>query len=298
MSYNLVKTGGSSIVLGIGHFKDFLKVRENKLVKVTKILENHNEFENLGIIRKIKNSKQFYSIPDEEVFMLEPDQAFYKHVERLAQYDKMNIFNGMLQFVYIDYAGNKDLLDILIDMVENRNLSIWKTYKKIETFAKHMIEAIYYLHKNQLAHLDIKPENIMIDTERDRFTLIDFGFCSKYPFNNFVNNPRGTPGYFPKFYEKEKIEPWLPKINANDLDLDITGNYPGLIDRSLIYKIDSYCLGRVLYFLKYAYDENKVYYCYNGEGKVGERLDVIIEALGDDDVYKRISIMECFDLYF
>jgi serine/threonine protein kinase len=298
MMYHLVKIGGCSVVLGSGHFKDFIPVRENKLVKVTKILKNHNEFTNLGIVRKIEKCDKFYAIPDEEVFMLAPDQDFYKHVKRLAQYEKMHIFDSILQFVYIEYAGDKDLLDMLDDMMQNNNLGIWKNYKKIERFTKHMLEGIYYLHKNQIAHLDIKPENVMIDTERNQFKIIDFGFCSKYPFNNYVNKPSGTPGYFPKYFVHDTIEPWLPKINANDFNLDNYGKYPGLIDRSLIYKIDSYCLGRVLYFLKYAYDENKVYYCYNGEMNVGERLDVIIQALCHDNVYKRISITECFDLYF
>ena len=120
---------------------------------------------------------------------------------------------------------------------------------------------------------------------------------SKVPFDNFVNNPRGTPGYFPRF-SKGKIEPWLPRVEANDFIADQNNKYPFMLDRSLVYKIDSYCLGRVLYFLKFVYDENKRYYCYNGEKQLGHRLNGMIDALRHDNVYKRISINECLELYF
>ena len=42
----------------------------------------------------------------------------------------------------------------------------------------------------------------------------------------------------------------------------------------------------------------KVYYCYNGEFHRGEWLDGIIDVLREDNVFKRITIKECLEIYF
>ena len=298
MTHNLVKTGGCSIVIGPGHYGKFIPPYSDKLVKVTKIVSNHNEFKHLTKIRNIDEYSKYYSIPDKEVYMLMPESEFYQYVKRLASLDKLNIFNGLVQYVYLDYAGDTDLLDSLSCMMDSNNLGFWKSYKQIETLAHHILKGLSFLHQKRIAHLDIKSENIMVDTKNCTFKIIDFGFCSCEPFDEFVADPRGTPGYFPKYYASDKIEPWLPKIKATDFDNDIYGKFPSLYDRTLIYKIDSYCLGRVLFFLKYIYDEIKIYYCYNGEYKLGTRLNSIIEALTENNVYKRIGITECLNLYF
>ena len=55
------------------------------------------------------NIVKYYSIPDKEVYMLMPENEFYQYVKRLASLDKLNIFGGVVQYVYLDY-GNTDLL--------------------------------------------------------------------------------------------------------------------------------------------------------------------------------------------
>ena len=298
MNYNLVKTGGCSIVIGPGHYGNFISIYSNKLIKLTRIIQNHNEFKHLNKIRRIEEYSKYYSIPDKDVFILTPDNEFYQYAKRLASIDKLNIFNGSINYVYLDYAGDTDVLDSISYMMINNSLGFWKSYKLIEKLAHHILKGLSFLHERNIAHLDIKSENIMINTKNCTFKIIDFGFCSCQPFDDFVENPRGTPGYFPKYHHLDKIEPWLPKVNANDFVKDSNGRFPSIYDRALVYKIDSYCFGRVLYFLKYIYDEIKTYYCYNWEHRLGERLNSIIASLTEDNVYKRINIKECLYLYF
>lgn len=299
MSHHLLKTGGCSVVIGPGHYGKFIPDKGNKLVKITKITNNHNEFKYLKEVRKIENYKDYYSIPDEDIYMLSPSHGLYQLVKQLVSSD-LDIFAGMLhlQYMYIDYAGDKDLHDTLGDVIHLNDLSFWKSYKRIEQLARQILLGLNFLHERQLAHLDIKPENIMVNTIQCSFKLIDFGFCVKYPFDDFVKSPRGTPGYFPKYNTLVNVSNYLPKVNANDFIRDEHNKSPYMKDISFIYKIDSYCLGRVLYFLKYVYDEKKVYYCYNGEFHRGEWLDGIIEVLREDNVFKRITIKECLEIYF
>lgn len=297
MSYHMIKSGSCSIVLGREHFKNYLPVKKNKIVKITKIQKNHNEFRHLPLIRQIENYNNFYSIPDETPYLINPGDNFYKHVEHLARDEELEIFGNTLQCFYIDFAGDKELLDTILGMSANNYNIFWRSYKDIDVFTKTMLESINYLHQKKICHLDIKPENIMINTRTRHFKIIDFGFTDVEPFNNYASDFRGTPGYFPKYFPNEKIEEWLPIIEANDLT-EIDGELPLVKDRKLIYKVDSFCLGRTLYFLKYIYDDNRIYYCYNLEKKLGKKLDSLIEKLNEKDVYKRITINDCLDEFY
>ena len=51
INYRFLKTGGSSIVIGGYYYKDLLPIKEGKLIKLTKIIPNHNEFKHLDKIR-------------------------------------------------------------------------------------------------------------------------------------------------------------------------------------------------------------------------------------------------------
>jgi serine/threonine protein kinase len=55
----------------------------------------------------------------------------------------------------------------------------FKPFNELE--AKHifqqLLSAIEYCHRNGVVHFDIKLDNIMIEPETHKITLIDFGLC-------------------------------------------------------------------------------------------------------------------------
>lgn len=69
--------------------------------------------------------------------------------------------------LFLEYFSGCDLYDFLV----SNNLSI-KT--KLQIF-KQIVEAINYMHLNSIAHLDLKLENIMINTNTLDICIIDFG---------------------------------------------------------------------------------------------------------------------------
>jgi len=296
INYRFLKTGGSSIVIGRYYYKDLLPIKEGKLIKLTKIIPNHNEFKHLDKIRKIDNYTEYYSIPDELVRLLNPSETFYRTIKKLVMYDNLPIFDSPLHYFYIDDAGNKELLETLNDLYD-KNYSFWTSYRKIFNFSKNIMEGLLFLHKKRICHLDIKPENIMVNTITNKFKIIDFGFSSLEPFDDYINNPKGTPGYYPKYYESVKVTKFFPKVKANDLVL-VNNQIPMLNNRKLVYKVDSYCFGRVLLCLKSMYKHNVTHCCINFEYTTTLKLNKIISSLLKNDVYQRVTIEKCYNRYF
>ena len=296
MLSKILKTGTFSVVLSSHYYNKYIPHIDGKLLKIVKISDTHNETTNLNVIRKITNYKDYYSIIDEVRMLLFPTDIFYKVVQSLVADQEMTIFNDCLSCYYIDNAGNLEMHDSL-DYLMHGDYSFWKSYKIILKFIHKMLLAVSFLHKHKMCHLDIKPENIMINTNTSDFKLIDFGFSSVAPFKEFCNYPKGTPGYFPNQMPNETPTDYLPNIRAIDLEL-INEDIPMRQDFRLVYKIDSFCLGRVLYFLKYVYDEEKVYGCWNTERRLGHKIDSIAADLLCNDVYMRITATQCLEKYF
>ena len=292
MDYCLVKSGACSVVLGRGHYKDFFPDKKGKLIKLTKTTSNHNEFKYLSAVRNITKYRDYYAIPDELSVLIKPSDKFYEHAKKLSQ-DK-SMFYGSLNCMYIDYAGEKDLLGTMEDVI-NGDYTFWKSYKTILGFTKNILQSLKYLHDNKICHLDIKPENIMVNFRTKKFKLIDFGFASVEPFKDYINDLKGTPGYFPRKFPNEEPSEWLPEINANDIH-PIDGLIPMQRNSRLVYKIDSYCFGRVLYFLKYVYETYTPVKWINSK-KTKDKLDAIIKSLTQNNVYARMTIQECLRIF-
>lgn len=72
--------------------------------------------------------------------------------------------------------------------------------KQSVTYAIQIANALGYMHKNHMLHLDLKPNNIMIK-ENNEIVLIDFGLSKKFDAygkpetSNTIGH--GTPGYAP-----------------------------------------------------------------------------------------------------
>ena len=291
--HNLVKTGSCSIVLGYQHYNGYFPIKINKLLKISKVIDGHNECKYIDEIKSIMIHSEHFCIPEEINKIIRPSDEFYKKIQELVKDYDVNIFNGPLSCFYVDYAGDTDLLDMLINIRDNGDLSFWNSYNKIISFADIMLNAFNSLHTKKICHLDIKPENIIINRLNSQYKIIDFGFASKEPFDDYVFNIRGTPGYFPKNFENDVPSYWLPKIDTNDLD-PVNDELPFITNRKLVYKIDSYCLGRVLYFLTHVY-KKKSGGCLFSRNKIPCKLNNILKSLLDKNINTRLTIGECLD---
>ena len=292
MTYCLLKTGGSSIIMGSKYYTRFIPQKKGKLLKVTKLDDHHNELKYASVIKKIKDSSKYYSIPDEDIKVLEPSDTFYIFLKKLTKNHNMDIFGSSLHYMHVDYAGDTDVLSTLNNIIEYKDFGIWKSYRTLLKFAVHMLKALDFLHDNKVCHLDIKAENVVINTSFKQFRLIDFGYTTMYPFDDFVNDIKGTSCYFPKKMNDDEVTNWFPQIETNDM-IKVNDMYPFQRNRHLVYKIDSYCLGRLLYFITYIYRDNKINKCIKTDKKAENKVTSITRVLLEPNIHNRVSVKEC-----
>lgn len=72
----------------------------------------------------------------------------------------------------------------------SENPKSFKDKKFIKKLVLQILSVLDYLHNNQIIHLDIKPDNILITTKSRNIKLIDFGFSSSDGYEAILG---GTP---------------------------------------------------------------------------------------------------------
>lgn len=90
-------------------------------------------------------------------------------------------------YIFQEFCPNGDLYKYIVDRVcltENESMAQMR----------QILESVAYLHSQNIAHLDIKPENILI-TKDDRLKISDFGLSSFTGSDGRVSAGGGTPAY-------------------------------------------------------------------------------------------------------
>jgi 5'-AMP-activated protein kinase catalytic alpha subunit len=142
-----------------------------------------NELVAIKILDKIilNNTPDDYQSVKQEINILKSMK--HKHIVQL--YDVLQTSRHI--FIIMEYCEGKDLLDYILT---KSKLSEEESLK----YFQQLINALFYLHSQNIAHRDIKIDNMLLDGNRD-LKLVDFGLSTKYPDDNLLNQPCGTVVY-------------------------------------------------------------------------------------------------------
>ncbi|OHT03098.1 hypothetical protein TRFO_29567 [Tritrichomonas foetus] len=138
----------------------------------------------------------------------------HPHIIRMYEYfTEKNFF-----FLILEYCVNKSLAD------EVKTYGALKGHRLISV-ARQLVSAIYFAHSQKIAHIDIKPQNILFD-EFGRVKLADFGIsiCSANN-HDIIINYKCSPAY---------ASPEVLRREPHD-----------------IFKSDIWSLGVTIYFMAY-----------------------------------------------
>ena len=90
-------------------------------------------------------------------------------------------------FIVTEYCEGRDLMDYILTRTR-------LTEEESLKFFQQLINALYYLHSQNITHRDIKIDNLLLDRNYD-LKLIDFGLSTKYRDDKLLDQPCGTVVY-------------------------------------------------------------------------------------------------------
>lgn len=125
--------------------------------------------------------------------------------------------------LHIEYVDGETLSERL-----RNNPQYFKKQENCNKFIRQLLSAVQYLHGNQVVHLDIKPDNILLTSINNDVKLVDLGFCRTDCFSD-------TTGHTELFAAPEQL------------------NGTGIDERS-----DIYAVGRIIELLPNRHIYNKV----------------------------------------
>ena len=169
----------------------------NSIVYLVKHKEISNFFA-LKVINKdlLKKKNLLNTIYNEIDFHC---KLFHKNIIHLiAIYEDENNIN-----IILEYANSENLFSL----IKKKTL---KSEKEIFILFIQILNALCFLHENNLLHRDIKPENILIHNKNE-IKICDFGTCNE----NFIGNRNTICGTF------EYMAPEIIKEKSYDKSVDI-----------------------------------------------------------------------------
>ncbi|XP_008417616.1 death-associated protein kinase 1 isoform X1 [Poecilia reticulata] len=140
-------------------------------------------------IKKRRNKSGRRGVAKEDI---EREVNILKEIQHPNVITLHEVFESKAEVILIlELVAGGELFDFL---AEKESLS----EEEATQFLKQILDGVLYLHSKQVAHFDLKPENIMLlsrSVPHPRIKLIDFGLAHKIDFGNDFKNIFGTPEF-------------------------------------------------------------------------------------------------------
>lgn len=285
-------------LLDIKYINNILSKEKPEIVENIEIKEYIDSGSESRVYKSmVKNNKKFVAMK----LILRNNKKINKHeIDISRKLKNKNIINF---YGYSEIVKN-ELDCMIIEYGKFGNLryfqkKLLKKYCLSESFlcyiAYQILNGLKYCHTHKVAHLDLKPQNIIID-EHLNVKIIDFSISmdySKIKKSQIQLPKRGTSFYIaPEIFSSQKID--IKDIN----------------------KVDLYSLGILLYnlaFNSYPYDlsyddmddYNKIYKKINNNNLIikknkyySPQFNDFLSKLLQKDINKRININEAMNDYW
>ena len=216
-------------------------------------LVSHNETKKLYALKVIDKRKLLISYGKLDIIYNEINIHSKLDHENIIKLYNVHEDNESINII-MEYAPKGNLYELI-----TKEKNGFSEYKAFEYFIQ-VVNAVYYLHNNNIIHRDIKPENILMG-EDNKIKLCDFGWAKELTLEN-RSTFCGT------------VEYMAPEIVENE-------NYD--------YGVDIWSLGILLYELLYGHSPFKA---NNTKNVI---LNIKSHELTYDDNNKTVS-KSCKDL--
>lgn len=104
-------------------------------------------------------------------------------------------------------------IDLIMEYFEGPNLKNYLIKKgrlpesHVSFILKQLVQALNHCHSRGIYHLDVKPENILVNSNL-KIKMIDFAFAVRQVDDSKIKKFCGTPSYMaPEIHRKEHYQP-------------------------------------------------------------------------------------------
>ncbi len=163
----------------------------------------------------------------QKLFEKEFENAFHlDHQNVVRIYGKSTDKDGL--FYYMEYIDGRTITE----MIKHAEFSDEKFFINITL---QILEALTYVHKKQIFHRDLKPDNILVTFKGDNVKLCDFGLAAADAFQEDLAKA-GTPKYAAP-EQKEDAAQTDQRTDIYALGLIMLEILTGDVDKMNIFKI-------------------------------------------------------------
>ncbi|XP_012558089.1 death-associated protein kinase 1 isoform X1 [Hydra vulgaris] len=173
-------------------FEDFYDVMQElgrgQFAVVKKCISKENNQEVAAKFIKVKRSKASKNGLSKELIEREAGILFsVDHSKIIKLYDLFDI--GTEIVLVLELLSGGELFDKICEC---------EFLKEVDAcfYMKQVLEAVYHIHSLNIVHLDIKPENIVLQSKnRNEIKLVDFGLAQRLTPGKDLKEMMGTPEF-------------------------------------------------------------------------------------------------------
>ena len=147
----------------------------------------------------------FQESPEDVLLMVRQTEVLkiLKHRNLINLYE---VYESQKYFYLImDYLPNGDLIEQIIKK---------KRFQEKEALAifSQLVDALYYMHKNEICHRDIRTEKILFD-KKNKPKLVGFSYCTFYTKGKKIRENYGSLSYAcPEIIQNDYYNPELADV--------------------------------------------------------------------------------------